>query len=127
MIPLGSCTMKLNATTEMEPISYDGFANLHPFAPIEDAQGYAILITTLESWLAEITGTPGCRFSPMPAARESWQACSAIRRYHDARGDTIAGLLDPVFGAWHQRRIRRDGRNEGSGRDRHGRRLRGSR
>ena len=56
MIPLGSCTMKLNATTEMEPISYPGFANLHPFAPVEDAQGYAELIDTLQTWLAELTG-----------------------------------------------------------------------
>src|SRR5215218_7559569 len=56
MIPLGSCTMKLNATTEMEPISYPGFAHLHPFAPVEDAQGFLALIEVLESWLAELTG-----------------------------------------------------------------------
>ena len=68
------------------------FANLHPFAPIEDAQGYAILIKTLESWLAEITGTPGCRFSPMPAARESWQACSP-------------SAATTTLGAIHDRRI----------------------
>src|SRR5204863_8115939 len=56
MIPLGSCTMKLNATAEMEPISLPGFAELHPFAPAEDAKGYRRLIEELEGWLAEVTG-----------------------------------------------------------------------
>ncbi len=56
MIPLGSCTMKLNATTEMEPVSLPGFADLHPFAPAEDAVGYRRLVDQLEEWLAEVTG-----------------------------------------------------------------------
>ena len=56
MIPLGSCTMKLNATTEMEPVSLPGFADLHPFVPAEDAEGYHELVSTLEGWLAEVTG-----------------------------------------------------------------------
>ena len=56
MIPLGSCTMKLNATTEMEPITWSEFANLHPFAPADQAEGYAELVSTLEAWLAELTG-----------------------------------------------------------------------
>jgi len=87
MIPLGSCTMKLNATTEMEPISYDGFANLHPFAPVEDAQGYAILISTLESWLAEITGYARVSVQPNAGSQGELAGLLAIRRYHDARGD----------------------------------------
>ena len=87
MIPLGSCTMKLNATTEMEPISYDGFANLHPFAPAEDAQGYVTLITTLESWLAEITGYARVSVQPNAGSQGELAGLLAIRRYHDARGD----------------------------------------
>jgi glycine dehydrogenase len=87
MIPLGSCTMKLNATTEMEPISYEGFANLHPFAPVEDAQGYAILISTLESWLAEITGYARVSVQPNAGSQGELAGLLAIRRYHDARGD----------------------------------------
>ena len=87
MIPLGSCTMKLNAATEMEPISYDGFANLHPFAPAEDAQGYATLITTLESWLAEITGYARVSIQPNAGSQGELAGLLAIRRYHESRGD----------------------------------------
>jgi glycine dehydrogenase len=87
MIPLGSCTMKLNASTEMEPISYDGFANLHPFAPAEDAQGYATLIMTLEAWLAEITGYARVSVQPNAGSQGELAGLLAIRRYHDARGD----------------------------------------
>ncbi|MCW2801939.1 MAG: glycine dehydrogenase [Propionibacteriaceae bacterium] len=87
MIPLGSCTMKLNATTEMEPISFDGFANLHPFAPAEDAQGYHLLIDTLESWLAEITGYAKVSIQPNAGSQGELAGLLAIRAYHDARGD----------------------------------------
>src|SRR5918995_1549901 len=87
MIPLGSCTMKLNATTEMEPISYDGFANLHPLAPTADAQGYATLITTLEAWLAEITGYARVSIQPNAGSQGELAGLPAIRRYHDGRGD----------------------------------------
>jgi len=76
MIPLGSCTMKLNATAEMEPISLPGFADLHPFAPAADAGGYADLIADLEGWLAEVTGYDGSRSSRTPAPRESLPDCS---------------------------------------------------
>src|SRR5690606_23756717 len=64
MIPLGSCTMKLNATTEMEPITWPGFAGIHPFAPVEQAQGYVELIRQLEGWLAEITGYDAVSIQP---------------------------------------------------------------
>ena len=88
MIPLGSCTMKLNATTELEPISLPGFANLHPFAPAEDARGYATLITTLESWLAEVTGYAKVSIQPNAGSQGELAGLLAIRRYHEDRGDT---------------------------------------
>ena len=91
MIPLGSCTMKLNATTEMEPISYHGFADLHPFAPAEDAQGYATLIGTLEGWLAEVTGYARVSIQPNAGSQGELAGLLAIRAYHDSRGDMIGG------------------------------------
>ena len=87
MIPLGSCTMKLNATTEMEPISYPGFANLHPFAPREDAEGYLILIDKLESWLAELTGYAKVSIQPNAGSQGELAGLLAIRAYHESRGD----------------------------------------
>jgi glycine dehydrogenase len=87
MIPLGSCTMKLNATTEMEPISYPGFASLHPFAPIEDAQGYVALIEVLESWLAELTGYAKVSIQPNAGSQGELAGLLAIRAYHESRGD----------------------------------------
>jgi len=87
MIPLGSCTMKLNATTEMEPISYTGFADLHPFAPVEDAQGYATLISTLEAWLAEVTGYARVSIQPNAGSQGELAGLLAIRGYHRSRGD----------------------------------------
>jgi glycine dehydrogenase len=80
--------MKLNATTEMEPISFDGFANLHPFVPAEDAQGYHLLIDTLESWLAEITGYAKVSIQPNAGSQGELAGLLAIRAYHDARGDS---------------------------------------
>jgi glycine dehydrogenase len=87
MIPLGSCTMKLNATTEMEPISYPGFANLHPFAPVEDAQGFLALIEVLESWLAELTGYAKVSIQPNAGSQGELAGLLAIRAYHESRGD----------------------------------------
>ena len=87
MIPLGSCTMKLNATTEMEPISLPGFANLHPFAPTEDAEGYRELIGTLESWLAEVTGYDRVSIQPNAGSQGEYAGLLAIRAYHDSRGE----------------------------------------
>ncbi|MGO1973832.1 MAG: aminomethyl-transferring glycine dehydrogenase [Propionibacteriaceae bacterium] len=87
MIPLGSCTMKLNATAEMEPISYPGFANLHPFAPIEDAQGYLTLIGELEAWLAEVTGYARVSIQPNAGSQGELAGLMAIRSYHRSRGE----------------------------------------
>ena len=87
MIPLGSCTMKLNATTEMEPISYPGFAELHPFVPAEAAAGYATLIGELEAWLAELTGYAQVSIQPNAGSQGELAGLLAIRAYHRANGD----------------------------------------
>ncbi|HLL07258.1 MAG TPA: aminomethyl-transferring glycine dehydrogenase [Nocardioidaceae bacterium] len=87
MIPLGSCTMKLNATTEMEPISWPGFADLHPFAPAEDAAGYLELVDELETWLAELTGYAKVSIQPNAGSQGELSGLLAIRAYHQANGD----------------------------------------
>ncbi|MEI5675128.1 MULTISPECIES: aminomethyl-transferring glycine dehydrogenase [unclassified Nocardioides] len=87
MIPLGSCTMKLNATTEMEPVSLPGFADLHPFAPAEDATGYLQLVTELEGWLAEVTGYDRVSIQPNAGSQGELAGLLAIRGYHRANGD----------------------------------------
>ena len=88
MIPLGSCTMKLNATTEMEPVSLPGFADLHPFAPAEDAAGYRRLVADLEGWLAEVTGYDEVSVQPNAGSQGELAGLLAIRGYHRANGDT---------------------------------------
>ncbi len=87
MIPLGSCTMKLNATTEMEPVSLPGFADLHPFAPAEDAAGYVELIEQLESWLCEVTGYDRVSIQPNAGSQGELAGLLAIRAYHVAEGE----------------------------------------
>ena len=87
MIPLGSCTMKLNATTEMEPVSLPGFADLHPFAPAEDALGYRHLVEQLETWLAEVTGYDRVSIQPNAGSQGELAGLLAIRGYHQARGE----------------------------------------
>ncbi|HEX5860445.1 MAG TPA: aminomethyl-transferring glycine dehydrogenase [Nocardioides sp.] len=87
MIPLGSCTMKLNATTEMEPVSLPGFADLHPFAPAEDALGYQRMVAQLEEWLAEVTGYDQVSIQPNAGSQGELAGLLAIRAYHHDRGD----------------------------------------
>ena len=87
MIPLGSCTMKLNATAELEPISYPGFADLHPFAPVEDAQGYAELIHELGDFLVAVTGYDRVSLQPNAGSQGEFAGLMAIRAYHHSRGD----------------------------------------
>jgi glycine dehydrogenase len=87
MIPLGSCTMKLNATTEMEPISLPGFADLHPFAPAEDARGYTELVEQLEGWLASVTGYDRVSLQPNAGSQGELAGLLAIRAYHVANGE----------------------------------------
>ncbi|PSN08513.1 glycine dehydrogenase (aminomethyl-transferring), partial [filamentous cyanobacterium CCT1] len=88
MIPLGSCTMKLNATTEMVPITWPEFGQIHPFAPTEQAQGYRQLFTELETWLAEITGFDGVSLQPNAGAQGEYTGLLVIREYHQRRGDS---------------------------------------
>jgi glycine dehydrogenase len=87
MIPLGSCTMKLNATAEMEPITWPGFANLHPFAPLDQAEGYLELIHDLESWLCDITGYDAVSLQPNAGSQGELAGLLAIREWHCSRGD----------------------------------------
>lgn len=86
MIPLGSCTMKLNATSEMLPVSWPEFANLHPFVPAEQAQGYAQLATQLEEWLTNITGLHAVSLQPNSGAQGEYAGLLVIRAYQKARG-----------------------------------------
>jgi glycine dehydrogenase len=86
MIPLGSCTMKLNATTEMYPVSLAGFGGLHPFVPLEQAKGYQTLFDNLSQWLGDITGFAGCSLQPNAGSQGEYAGLSVIRAYHRARG-----------------------------------------
>ncbi|MHB2063030.1 aminomethyl-transferring glycine dehydrogenase [Pseudomonas monsensis] len=85
MIPLGSCTMKLNATSEMIPITWPQFANLHPFAPREQAVGYTLMIEELERWLCAITGFEAICMQPNSGAQGEYAGLLAIRKYHESR------------------------------------------
>ncbi|MFD3336991.1 aminomethyl-transferring glycine dehydrogenase [Streptomyces sp. NPDC058700] len=87
MIPLGSCTMKLNATTEMEPVTWPEFGQMHPFAPVEQAQGYVTLITELEERLAEVTGYDKVSIQPNAGSQGELAGLLAVRAYHRANGD----------------------------------------
>ena len=88
MIPLGSCTMKLNATTEMMPVTWPEFGAIHPFAPAEQAAGYRALIKQLEEMLAEITGYAAVSLQPNAGSQGEYAGLLAIRRYHLSRGDS---------------------------------------
>ena len=87
MIPLGSCTMKLNATTEMVPVTWKEFGGIHPFVPNEQAQGYHILFDQLESWLAEITGYSAISLQPNAGSQGEYAGLLVIRKYHHSRND----------------------------------------
>jgi glycine dehydrogenase len=87
MIPLGSCTMKLNATAEMIPVTWPEFSQIHPFAPASQTQGYRILFEQLEAWLAEITGFAGVSLQPNAGSQGEYAGLLVIKRYHEQRGD----------------------------------------
>ena len=87
MIPLGSCTMKLNAATEMEPVSWPELAGIHPFAPVDQTVGYQRMIDQLERWLVEITGYAAVSLQPNSGAQGELAGLLAIREYHRSRGD----------------------------------------
>jgi glycine dehydrogenase len=87
MIPLGSCTMKLNAASEMLPLTLPGFSNVHPFAPKEQAAGYTALAAELSVWLSAITGLPGVSLQPNSGAQGEYAGLLAIRGFHEAGGE----------------------------------------
>ncbi len=88
MIPLGSCTMKLNATAEMIPVTWPQFAHVHPYAPAEQAEGYLQMLGELERWLAECTGYDAVSLQPNAGSQGEYAGLLAIRAYHRARGET---------------------------------------
>ncbi len=88
MIPLGSCTMKLNATAEMIPVTWREFGELHPFVPQAQAEGYQRLFSQLESWLAEITGYSGISLQPNAGSQGEYAGLLVIRKYHQSRGES---------------------------------------
>ena len=88
MIPLGSCTMKLNSATEMEAVTWPEFASLHPFVPIDQSKGSRKLIEQLSNWLIEITGYDAVSLQPNAGSQGEFAGLLAIRNYHDSRGDT---------------------------------------
>nr|WP_228025200.1 aminomethyl-transferring glycine dehydrogenase [cf. Phormidesmis sp. LEGE 11477] len=87
MIPLGSCTMKLNATAEMMPITWPEFGQIHPFAPLAQTKGYQSLFTQLEDWLCEITGFSGISLQPNAGSQGEYTGLLVIRKYHESRGE----------------------------------------
>jgi glycine dehydrogenase len=87
MIPLGSCTMKLNASSEMIPITWPEFADIHPFAPADQRAGYATLSRQLEAWLCEATGYAGVSLQPNAGSQGEYSGLLAIRAWHASRGD----------------------------------------
>jgi len=87
MIPLGSCTMKLNATTEMLPVTWPAFAQLHPFAPLEQSKGYQELFRQLEAWLAEVTGFSAISLQPNAGSQGEYAGLMVIRAYHRSQGE----------------------------------------
>lgn len=87
MISLGSCTMKLNAASELIPVSWEAFANIHPLAPLSQTKGYQQIFKELEIWLAEITGFDACSLQPNSGAQGEYAGLLTIKAYHEARGD----------------------------------------
>ncbi|MBP5975980.1 aminomethyl-transferring glycine dehydrogenase [Brasilonema sp. CT11] len=87
MIPLGSCTMKLNATSEMIPVTWAEFSKIHPFAPLSQTRGYQILFQQLEEWLGQITGFAGVSLQPNAGSQGEYTGLLVIRKYHESRGE----------------------------------------
>jgi glycine dehydrogenase len=97
MIPLGSCTMKLNATSEMLPVTWPEFADLHPYAPADQCRGYAEMIDQLANWLSEIAGMAACSLQPNAGSQGEYAGLLVIRAYHAARGQAQRDIcLIPV-------------------------------
>lgn len=93
MIPLGSCTMKLNATSELAPITWPEFGKLHPFVPVSQAKGYQEIFRTLEQYLCAVTGFAACSLQPNSGAQGEYAGLMVIRAYHHDRGDTHRNIV----------------------------------
>lgn len=93
MIPLGSCTMKLNAATEMIPVSWPGFAQIHPFVPADQAKGYQQIVTSLSEYLCVITGFDACSLQPNSGAQGEFAGLLTIKRYHQANGNSNRNIV----------------------------------
>ena len=87
MIPLGSCTMKLNATAEMMPVTWARFSRIHPFAPVEQALGYQVIVKQLEAMLSAITGFPAVSLQPNSGAQGELAGLLVVRKHHESRGE----------------------------------------
>lgn len=101
MIPLGSCTMKLNAATQLIPVTWDAFSNVHPFVPLSQVEGYNKIISELSDYLCEITGFTACSLQPNSGAQGEYAGLLTIRAYHESRNDThrnIALIPDSAHG-----------------------------
>jgi glycine dehydrogenase len=101
MIPLGSCTMKLNATAEMIPVTWPEFGQIHPFAPVSQTQGYLVMFQQLEQMLSEITGFDGISLQPNAGSQGEYAGLLVIRSYHESRGDrhrTVCLIPDSAHG-----------------------------
>ena len=92
MIPLGSCTMKLNATTEMVPVTWPEFGGLHPFVPLDQARGYGRLFADLEAWLCDITGYAAVSLQPNAGSQGEYAGLLCIKKYHEARGEAARDI-----------------------------------
>ena len=124
MIPLGSCTMKLNAASEMLPITWPEFGRIHPFAPVDQAAGYQQIFRELEAMLCEITGFAAVSLQPNSGAQGEFAGLLVIRAYHRDRGETHRDVvLIPGLGARHQSGQRRHGRHARRRRREHERRA----
>jgi glycine dehydrogenase len=124
MIPLGSCTMKLNASVEMMPITWPEFNAIHPFAPADQAEGYAAMIEDLTARLCEITGYDAMSMQPNSGAQGEYAGLLTIAAYHKARGDDgRTHLPDPGVGPWHEPGLGAHG-GDGGGRRGRGRERR---
>jgi glycine cleavage system P protein (glycine dehydrogenase) len=93
MISLGSCTMKLNATTEMLPITWPKIAGMHPFVPLDQAKGYQVMLSELATWLAEITGLDTTSLQPNSGAQGEYAGLMVIKAYHQSRGDEDRNIV----------------------------------
>ena len=116
MIPLGSCTMKLNATSEMIPITWPEFAHVHPFAPRDQLQGYAELDEQLRAWLCEATGYAGISLQPNAGSQGEYAGLLAIKAFHESKGQGHRNIcLIPSSAHGTNPGQRADGRHAGGG------------